>query len=325
MKTLYPLKFKSIFKEKIWGGNKIRDVLEKDSAPDRCGESWEISGVEGDVSVVQAGELKGSSLNDLIRVYGSDLLGSEIYKIYGHEFPLLIKFLDANEDLSIQVHPDDELAQKRHQSSGKTEMWYVIQADRNAKLISGFKTQTNTQEFIEKVENGQLMDILNLEQVVDGDTFYIPAGRVHTIGKGLLVAEIQQTSDVTYRIYDFDRTDVEGNKRELHIEQALEAIDFAELDHSKVPYSSQPNAVNPLVKSRFFTTNQLVLDKEYRRDYRDLDSFKIIICTEGAVSMTWNGIKTPLKKGETCLLPAVCKDMEMSPNPHVVLLETYIA
>lgn len=302
----------------------MREVLAKMHAPDHCGESWEISGVKDNISIVSEGSLKGRLLTELVNDYGPELVGRKNYELFGSEFPLLIKFLDANEDLSIQVHPNDVLAKKRHNSAGKTEMWYIIQADENAQLVSGFNKPTNIQEFVEKVNNGRLTEILNMEKVNDGDTFFIPAGRVHTIGKGLLLAEIQQTSDVTYRIYDFDRIDANGSKRELHIDESLEAIDFNQTEQSKVMYSDKADQLTPLVESEYFVTNKLVLNNPFNRVYNGIDSFKIIICVEGSVSTEWNDTAIRLEKGETCLLPAICEDIVMAPDPHVVLLETYI-
>ena len=214
--SLYPLKFKTIYKEKIWGGHKINTHLNKDFSPlDNCGETWEISGVEGNISITENGNLSGKSLTELIKEYKSELVGNSVYEKFGNEFPLLIKFIDANADLSVQVHPNDELAEKRHGSKGKTEMWYIFQADENSSLISGFKRPLDKKVYQDHLASGSLDQILNREKVETGDVFFIPAGRVHTIGKGILLTEIQQTSDVTYRIYDFDRIDKNGNKREL--------------------------------------------------------------------------------------------------------------
>jgi mannose-6-phosphate isomerase len=226
MTALYPLKFKTIFKDKIWGGQKIKTYLGKDfgSLPN-CGETWEISGVKTDVSVVDGGALNGESLADLLEQYKDELVGKKIYNHFGNIFPLLVKFIDANDWLSIQVHPNDELAKKRHNSFGKTEMWYIIESDPGSTLIAGFNQQIDEKIYLEKLNSGHLMDILNKETADAGDVFFLPAGRVHTIGKGLLLAEIQQTSDITYRIYDFDRVDDKGNKRELHTQEALAALD----------------------------------------------------------------------------------------------------
>jgi len=229
MSALYPLKFKTIFKDKIWGGQKIKTYLHKDFSPlPNCGETWEISGVKSDVSVVNGGALDGETLADLLEQFKGELVGEKVYAHFGNIFPLLVKFIDANDDLSIQVHPNDELAKKRHNSFGKTEMWYVIESDPGSTLISGFNKEMTQQEYLDKLNSGHIMDILNRENANAGDVFFLPAGRVHTIGKGLLVAEIQQTSDITYRIYDFDRVDANGHKRELHTQEALAAYAKAE-------------------------------------------------------------------------------------------------
>ncbi len=323
MTDLYPLKFHPIFKEKIWGGNKIKTYLGKEYSLSNCGESWELSGVSGNVSVVSEGSLKGRSLDELIAMYKGELVGEKIYEQYGNEFPLLIKFLDANEDLSIQVHPNDELAKERHNSFGKTEMWYILQADEGATLISGFNKNTDADEFKEKVEDGTLQEILNIERVNKGDTFFIPAGRVHTIGKGLLLAEIQQTSDVTYRIYDFDRVDKDGNKRELHIEESLDAINYEEIRDSKVLYRDDPQRVVPLVESQYFTTNKLMLTEDFTRKNDGEAKFRIIICTEGSGKLTYDGGEVSLKAGEVCLVPANIPSFVLSPAVPSVFLESY--
>lgn len=226
--SLYPLKFNPILKDKIWGGSKLKTVLNKDFSPlPNAGESWEISGVEGDVSVVSNGFLEGNNLEELIEIYMGDLVGDHVYENFGIEFPLLIKFIDANDVLSIQVHPDDVLSKERHNAFGKTEMWYVIEADKGSELIVGFNQKVDKDTYIKKLEEGRLEEILNNEPVAKGSCFFIPAGRVHAIGKGILLAEIQQTSDVTYRIYDFNRTDDKGTPRELHTELAVDAIDYS--------------------------------------------------------------------------------------------------
>jgi len=232
MSHLYPLKFKPIFKDKIWGGNKIKTLLNKDFSPlPNCGESWEISGVQDEISVVSNGFLIGNNLQELIEIYMGDLVGDQVYQKYGIEFPLLIKFIDAHDDLSIQVHPNDKLAMQRHNAYGKTEMWYIIDADRGAKLISGFNTEVTKDAYIKHLENNTLNLILNYEEVKAGDVFFMPAGRVHAIGKGILLTEIQQTSDITYRIYDYNRKGTDGKPRELHTSLALDAIDFKSYDN----------------------------------------------------------------------------------------------
>lgn len=325
MNQLYPLKFKTLFKDKIWGGEKIKTYLGKDFAPlPNCGETWEISGVTGDVSVVDNGALKGESLTSLIEKFKGGLVGEKVYKKFGNEFPLLIKFIDANDDLSIQVHPNDELAKKRHNSFGKTEMWYIIQADEGATLISGFNQQADEKLYLEKLNSGHLTDILNKENVKAGDVFFLPAGRVHTIGKGLLIAEIQQTSDITYRIYDFDRVDDKGNKRELHTEEALAAIDYTFYPEYKTQYQPTKNEPVELVNCPYFTTNLLNFTGNTVRDYSALDSFVIHICVEGAYTILYGNEKQDVKRGDSILLPNLVNNIEMETKKGFKVLETYV-
>ncbi len=322
---LYPLTFRTIFKEKIWGGQKIKTVLGKDYGNlSNCGETWEISGVEGEVSVVSTGALDGQTLPELISEFKGELLGHSVYQKYGTQFPLLIKFIDANQDLSIQVHPNDELARNRHNSFGKTEMWYAVQADEGASLISGFNKEVDKREYLEKFESGKLMDILNKELVQTGDVFFLPAGRVHTIGEGLLIAEIQQTSDITYRIYDFDRVDSEGNKRELHVDQAVDAIDYSFYPDYKTRYEKVPNGRAQLIKCPYFATNKLTLNKDFFCDQRALDSFVIYMCLDGAGDFKYEDQKVPFTKGDVFLFPNALSEYEISPSDHATLLESYI-
>lgn len=327
MEGLYPLKFTPIYKDKIWGGNKIKTVLNKEygNLPN-CGESWELSGVEGNVSVVANGFLAGNSLEELIEIYMGDLVGETIFDKYGVEFPLLIKFIDANDDLSIQVHPDDEMSKERHNAFGKTEMWYVMQADAGSKLQSGFNQPVDQEKYLEKLENVALTEILNFEEVSAGDVFFIPAGRVHAIGKGILLAEIQQTSDVTYRIYDYDRRDDQGNTRELHTELALDAIDYTLLPEYKTKYIPKENETVELVKCDYFTTNVLELTQAIEKDYIKLDSFVIYICLEGELEIETESGSLDVLKGETVLLPASVENVQLKPKNSVVkLLEVYIS
>jgi len=322
---LYPLKFKTIFKDKIWGGEKIKTYLGKDFAPlPNCGETWEISGVRSDVSVVANGTLTGTSLADLLADKKGELIGKRNYERFGNEFPLLIKFIDANEDLSIQVHPNDELAAKRHNSKGKTEMWYVIQADTGATLISGFNQEVNKEFYLKKFNAGELTDILNKEEVEAGDVFFLPAGRVHTIGKGLLIAEIQQTSDITYRIYDFDRVDDKGNKRELHVEEALDAIDYTFYDEYKTKYNPTLNQPIELVDCPYFTTNVLAYTQDTARDYSILDSFVIHVCVEGSYILKYGVEELPVQMGDCVLIPATIEKVELSTSEGYKILESYI-
>ena len=328
---LHPLTFEAIFKDKIWGGQKIKTVLDKDFAPlPNCGETWEISGVAGNISVVAEGPLKGKSLQELLEHYKDELVGKHVYERFGNEFPLLVKFIDANDDLSIQVHPDDELAKKRHSipgraAFGKTEMWYILAADEGATLNAGFNREVTKDEYVKAVAENTLMDILNIEPVSAGDVFFLPAGRVHYIGKGILLAEIQQTSDITYRIYDFDRTDDKGQKRELHTELAVDAIDYAHYDQYKTSYDSQPNQSVNAVTSAYFVTNVLKFDQEVLHDYTHLDSFVILVCVDGSLTVeTGDGYRIPLKMGQCVLLPASTTQVTLLPNGPMTVLESYV-
>ena len=325
MSDLYPLKFKTIFKDKIWGGQKIKTILGKDFDPlPNCGETWELSGVEGNISTVSNGALIDQPLTELINKYQDRLVGQGIYQKYGNEFPLLVKFIDANDDLSIQVHPNDQLAKQRHDSFGKTEMWYIIQADEGAKLISGFNQPLDKNKYLESFNKGELTDILNAEEVHKGDVFFIPAGRVHTIGKGLLLAEIQQTSDVTYRIYDFDRTDDQGNKRELHVDAALDAIDYQYYKEYKTSYEDQKNARVKLVRCPYFTTNKYSLTNEIKLDHSSLDCFKIYVVVEGGGRISGDGFSESIALGDVVFVPAELKKYYLETTTGITLLESYI-
>ncbi|MEQ8907126.1 type I phosphomannose isomerase catalytic subunit [Ekhidna sp.] len=321
MSELYPLKFNPIFKEKLWGGQKIKTILGKDFGDlDNCGETWELSGVPGNVSEVSNGALKGESLNDLVSDLKADLVGRSVYGRFGNEFPLLIKYIDAAQDLSVQVHPDDELAHARHNSKGKAEMWYIIQCDRDSKLINGFNKKTDEAEFSKAFRNGDVLNLLNMESVFKGDAFYLPGGRVHAIGAGILLTEIQQTSDITYRIYDFDRVDKHGNVRELHVDQALDAINFSKPEQIKSEYSNEPNKANGIVATPYFTTNKLIINQKKQIDRKELDCFKIYIGVGGSGKIGNENIKL----GDVVLIPAAMKTYNIEPNGELELLETYI-
>ncbi len=325
MSDLYPLKFNPIFKEKIWGGQKIKTILGKDFSPAKnCGETWELSGVKGNVSEVSNGVLKGKTLTQLIDRQGEELLGKKIIQRFGTEFPLLVKFIDANDDLSVQVHPDDTLARKRHDSFGKTEMWYIMQADEGSSLVTGFNKEMDKETYMDFFNKGQLMDILNQEKVNAGDVYFIPAGRVHTIGKGLLLAEIQQTSDVTYRIYDFDRVDDQGNQRELHVEEALDAIDYEYHDNYRTAYKDPKGGKSKLVSCPYFTTNKLQVDKTLSIDHQALDCFKIYVVLEGKGQIKSNAGVTDVSKGEVILVPASIKKYSLETSEGLTMLESYI-
>jgi len=320
---VYPLKFNPILKERIWGGEKLIKIFKKNSNKTNIGESWEISDVKGDVSVVANGELKGKSLKDLITIYKADFVGYRVYKQFGNNFPILIKYIDAKTPLSIQVHPSDELAKKRHNSFGKNEMWYVMDADNNSELIVGFNKNVSKEEYQESLEKGTLLDILNAEKVKTGDTFYIPTGRVHAIGAGTMIAEIQQTSDITYRIYDYDRIDIKtGKQRELHTELAIDAINYSVSEQYKTDYKTLKNQSSSLVHSPYFKTNIIQINNTIKKDYSQLDSFVIYMCVEGMFEIYHNQKTTILYKGETVLLPATTKTLELN-TKQATILEVY--
>ncbi|NOX47375.1 MAG: mannose-6-phosphate isomerase [Chlorobi bacterium] len=325
MKNLYPLKFSPVYKDKIWGGQKIKTVLGKDFGPlPNCGEVWVLSGVEGNQTPIENGFLAGNELNEIVEIYMGDLVGDKIFQKFGNEFPILIKFIDANDWLSIQVHPDDKLALKRHGSLGKTEMWYIMDAEKDAELISGFGKKVDKDGYKEHLKNKALKDIMNFEKVEKGDVYYIPAGRVHALGPGILLAEIQQTSDVTYRIYDWDRIDATGMTRELHTEEALDALDFEVKGKYKTEYDRKKNQTNKLVESPYFITNILQLDQPISKDYSELDSFVVYVCTEGAFKLTYEDEQLEVMVGESILIPAIAGSIGIFPKSKTTILEVYM-
>ncbi len=301
---LYPIKFKPILKERLWGGTKLKEVLGKQISSEITGESWELSGVDGDISEVMEGPLAGMSLKELIAQEGKMLLGESVLERFGPDFPILIKFIDAKQDLSIQLHPNDDLAKQRHNSFGKTEMWYIMDADPGSKLIVGFNKNVEKEEYVQSLQQDTLLDLLNYEEVAEGDTFFINTGKIHAIGAGVLLAEIQQTSDITYRVFDFNRKDKDGNLRELHTDLAIDAIDYEKKGDFKVSYDNKSNLQNPMVDSPYFKTNFLKLDMDMEIDLATRDSFSIYMCVagEGIISNTEGNAS--FKKGETILIPA---------------------
>jgi mannose-6-phosphate isomerase len=317
----YPLQFEPILKERIWGGEKLKTVLNKPITSKITGESWELSTVEGDVSVVANGEWKGKSLTALINESPDEMLGTAVHARFGKQFPLLFKYLDAREDLSIQVHPNDELAKKRHNSFGKTEMWYIMQADDNARIIVGFKEQSNANDYLESLKNKTLLSILDDVKVAAGDVFFLETGTVHAIGAGLVVAEIQQTSDITYRLYDFDRVDAAGNTRELHVDLALDAINYNTVE-TKKEYTKNENESNLVVDCPYFTTNFIPLEGEIAVA-KSGKSFTVYMCVEGAFEMDYNYSKLQYKKGDTVLIPAALNEFTLSGKASI--LEIYIS
>lgn len=320
---LYPLTFELIVKDKIWGGTRLKDILGKKIDSDTCGETWELSGVKDNVSVVANGYLKGSTLNELINKFGSALLGKKVIQKYGSEFPLLVKFIDANRDLSIQVHPNDEQA-KKFNSFGKTELWYILHADKGAHLISGFNKNLSKDEFSSLLEEGNILDVLHEEDVEKGDVYFMPAGRIHNIGGGMMIAEIQQSSDITFRIHDFDRADLNGEKRELHIEDALEVLDFTPTINGKTEYQPAVNQLVNLVKCEQFITNKINFDTTIIRDFSSLDSFIIYVCLKGELKLSAEDHEMLLKAGDVYLIPAFYDSVTLQPNIQSLVLEAYI-
>ncbi len=325
MMQLYPLKFKAILKPMIWGGSDLPQFKNITPDLDGIGESWEVSGVEGDVSIVANGEFSGEPLDTLLKKAKDQLVGKKVYEEFGSVFPLLIKFIDAKTDLSIQVHPDDKLGMERHNSFGKTEMWYVIDAAKDAYLYTGFEKELAPDRYEETVEDNTFTDYLKKYYVKPGDVFFLPAGRVHAIGGGCFIAEIQQTSNITYRIYDYDRTDAEENKRELHTELAKDAIDFTVESDYQTHYQSELNSPTSLVSCDYFTTNLLDFNAEIARDYSSMDSFVIYICMKGSCQLEDNkGNIIDVKQGESVLIPADTTEIKLIPDKACKMLETFI-
>ena len=324
-KDLYPLTFMPLLKEVIWGGQAILPFKGLEADDRKIGESWEISHVDDNYSIVATGSLEGKSLDELITLYGERLVGRSVLDRFGRRFPLLIKFIDARDYLSIQVHPDDELGMKRHNSFGKTEMWYVINATEGAKLYSGFSLQSSPEDYVRRVAEGTIVEALAEYEVQPGDVFFLPAGRVHAIGAGCFIAEIQQTSNITYRIYDYDRTDASGNKRELHTELAKDAIDYRLQDDYRTAYTPHADEAVELVSCRYFETNLLDLNQPIVRDWGTLDSFVIYICMEGKVTLQdASGYEVSLHQGQSVLVPAENELVKLIPQGGCKLLETYI-
>jgi mannose-6-phosphate isomerase len=316
----YPLQFEPILKYRIWGGTKLQSLLNKPIISQNTGESWEISTVEGDISIVKNGAFTGQSLQELIQKYPIEILGENVFERFGNQFPLLFKFLDAKEDLSIQLHPNDQLAKKRHNSLGKTEMWYVMQAEQNARIIVGFKKESSSEEYLQHLRNKTLPSILNEIIVKKGDVFFLETGTIHAIGAGIVIAEIQQTSDITYRVYDWDRVDANGKSRELHIDLALEAINYNLLKAEK-SYNKQENTSNEIVDCLFFKTNYIPLNGKMKFTSKS-DTFRVFMCTEGQFELQCDAFKSNYTKGDTLLIPAIMNNYDLEGKAS--LLEIYI-
>jgi mannose-6-phosphate isomerase len=304
---MYPLKFTPIYKEKIWGS-----------------ETWTISAIEPDCSVVSNGFLAGNTLAELVEIYMGDLVGERVFDAFGLEFPLLIKFINAQDDLSVQVHPDDALANKLHYPNGKTEMWYVIDAAEDAKLNIGFKQAVTTPLLEDAIERGNLEELLNFVAVQADDVAFIPAGKVHAIGKGILLAEIQQSSDLTFRLYDYNRKDEYGNSRDLHLKQACESIHYNDTNNKLLTHSIQKNTTDNLTTNPYFVCNRLVFDQDVEKIYAGIDSFIIYICLDGSVSLHWDEGTETLSKGECLLIPACVDSVVLQPDAISKVLEVYV-
>ncbi|WGD36108.1 type I phosphomannose isomerase catalytic subunit [Olleya sp. YS] len=321
---LYPLQFQPLFKYRLWGGEQLKTELGKEYSETNIGESWEISDVDTNETKVLNGDLKDFTLKQLIKKYKGDFLGQSVYDTFGENFPLLIKFIDAKTPLSVQVHPSNEIAKIRHNSFGKNEMWFVMQAEKNAELIVGFEEKITPSQFETHLKHDTILNVLHKETVQKGDTFYIPTGRVHAIGGGVMLAEIQQTSNITYRIYDYNRVDkTTGQQRELHTEQAKDVLDFTVHKNYKTDYKKKVNTSNKLIHSSYFKSNFLKIEGTLVKDYTKLDSFVIYMCVDGHVKINWKDKIYLLKKGETILLPASIKNISLS-STSCELLEVYL-
>ena len=319
--------FKPVLKQTIWGGESIAPFKGIQTDLHTIGESWEISALPGSESVVADGADAGKTITQLMEEQQEKLVGKKVWKQFGTTFPLLIKFIDARRDLSIQVHPNDEVAMKRHQSRGKSEMWYVVKADEGSKLRIGFKQSITKAEYEERVQNQTILDVLSESEAKVGDVYFLPAGRVHSLGEGTFVAEIQETSDITYRIYDFGRVDAQGNPRQLHVNEARDVIDYTVQEDYRTHYDTTPDKRVNLTSCDYFTTNLLHLTKPFLTNYENLDSFVVLMCLEGrAMIRTEEDGKTyylQIRQGMTVLLPATTKLLNVVPEETCKLLEAY--
>ena len=326
MSELYPLKFEPILKDKVWGGSSLANLYNKNAGNlPNIGESWEVSAIQGNLSVVSNGYLAGNNIEELIEVYMGDITGDTIYEKFGNEFPLLIKFIEAKEDLSVQVHPGDAMAKERHNAYGKTEMWYILESEKNARIYTGFIEGVTKEIYEESLKKGNLTDLLNIERAEKGDTFFTPAGRIHAIGSGTVLVEIQQTSDITYRISDWNRKNTGPVKRELHLDLALDALNFSETGkRAKIRKETVLNVSENLVNCEFFNTNLLHFNKKISREYYFNDSFILYICIEGEFLIHWDGTSEKVIHGETVLLPAMIREVVLEPAGESKLLEVYI-
>ena len=318
-----PLKFNALLKSTLWGGDKIIPFKNLDIQQENVGESWEISGVKDNETIVADGPYAGKKLNELVEELKGKLVGEDNYQRFGNEFPLLIKFIDARQDLSIQVHPTDEIAKMQGKERGKTEMWYLMDSDKDATLLCGLKKKITPEEYAQMVENDTIVDAIDRYEVKEGDCFFLPAGRIHAIGTGCFLAEIQQTSDVTYRIYDFKRKDKDGNYRQLHTKEAAECINYNVESNYRTEYTPVKNQGVSLVQCPYFNTAVYDLYEPMTIDYSELDSFVILIGVKGNATITDNeGNTFTLQAGESVLVPATTETLKV--DGKIKFLETYV-
>ncbi|MDR1652063.1 MAG: class I mannose-6-phosphate isomerase [Prevotellaceae bacterium] len=320
---LYPLKFSPILKEKIWGGRKLGEIYNRKDA-ENIGESWVLSAFTGSESVVANGALKGQPLSSLIDTYKDALVGKDIYQKFGNNFPLLFKLIDADDKLSIQVHPNDATAWERHKSFGKTEMWYIIEAEDGSELTLGFNKNTTPEEYADALAKGTLETLLHTVKVQAGDAFFINTGLVHAIGKGILLAEIQQSSDITYRIYDYQRKDANGHERQLHNQQALDVINYRQSEHTKIIYQKIKNEFVPLVNCKYFKTSFMEFSNRQFLDYSETDNFAVLLCVGGQFELKTVNATLTVAKGEAVMLPADTQIVQLLPEQSSKILETII-
>ncbi|MGN0238156.1 MAG: type I phosphomannose isomerase catalytic subunit [Lepagella sp.] len=316
-------KFEPILKPTIWGGNKIFSYRGEESQESNIGESWLISGLEGEETRVSEGGDKGLTVSELLQKYGTTLTGKSADSGESTRFPLLVKLIDSNSDLSVQVHPDDATAISHGYENGKSEMWYIIDAAPGARIANGFSREVTPQEYDHLIETGKIEEVLNYTDVNRGEIYYIPAGRVHSICAGCLLVEVQQTSGVTYRIYDYNRKDDEGNYRKLHTDEARESIRFDDQDGKSLGYAVRVNVPVNVIRSDHFTVNILDVDREMIRDYREADTFRILVLIEGKAEIESQGEMTRLKQGEMVLIPASADNITIRPEGNIRMLETY--
>ena len=320
-KTIYPLTFEPVLKEKIWGGKKLHQLFNKGTdAEAKLGESWEIADLEEGQSIVKEGFLSGKTFKEAISFDPEGLLGTKVYKQFGSQFPLLIKFIDAASDLSIQVHPTDETSPT---GVGKTEMWYIMQADPGAELTVGFNQKITKEDYDEHIKNLSIETVMDQHQVNEGDSFFINAGRIHAIGGGVLLAEIQQTSDVTYRVYDYNRKDDSGNLRDLHVAESREVLDFETTQDFKLEYDrTAVNAAQVVKHHTYFKTDWIhIKNKNY--PIKRTDSFTIVIVVSGNLSFSGSGAEGTLSAGETLLIPAKNQGVTLEAD-NCEILEVYL-